>query len=387
MDIYDKSLQEHAKHKGKIKVESKVPLESKEDLSIYYSPGVAGVSSYLAKNPADTYKYTAVNNSVAVVSDGSSVLGLGNIGPEGALPVMEGKAILFKKFAGIDAFPIVLDTQDPDKIIETVVNIAPSFGGINLEDISAPHCFYIEEKLKEKLSIPVMHDDQHGTAVVVLAGLINACKVTGRDLRSAKVVIIGAGAAGVAIAKLLHKYGEMLSGDGNGSGPRMFAVDSKGLIHRSRSDLNESKTRLLDFVNLSNIQVSVDEVLSGADVVIGVSGPGTITPEMVKKMSKDAIVFALANPEPEILPELAKEAGAKVVATGRSDFPNQVNNVLAFPGIFRGALDSRAPITDEKKIKAAEAIAELVKNPNSDEIIPSPLDPGVVAAVSAVFEK
>jgi malate dehydrogenase (oxaloacetate-decarboxylating) len=387
MDIYKKSLEEHLKHKGKLKIESKVPLESKEDLSIYYSPGVAGVSSYLAKNPAETYKYTAVNNSVAVVSDGSSVLGLGNIGPQGALPVMEGKAILFKKFADIDAFPIVLATQDPDEIVKTVLNIAPSFGGINLEDISAPNCFYVEEQLKNKLDIPVMHDDQHGTAVVVLAGLINACKVTGRNLQDTKIVIIGAGAAGVAIAKLLHEYGKRLAQDGQNSGPRMFAVDSKGVIHKDRTNLNESKLRLLDFVNLNNSVATVDEVVSGADIIIGVSGPGSITPEMVTSMAKDAVVFALANPEPEIMPDIAKKAGAAIVATGRSDFPNQVNNVLAFPGIFRGALDNRQPITDDIKIKAAEAIASLVKEPNVDDIIPSPLNPGVVNAVADVFKK
>jgi malate dehydrogenase (oxaloacetate-decarboxylating) len=387
MDIYKKSLEEHKKRKGKIKIESKVPLGSREDLSIYYSPGVAGVSSYLAKNPGETYQYTAVNNSVAVVSDGSSVLGLGNIGPEGALPVMEGKAILFKKFAGIDAFPIVLDTQDPEEVIKTVINIAPSFGGINLEDISAPNCFYIEEQLKKKLTIPVMHDDQHGTAVVVLAGLINACQVTGRNLRDSKIVIIGAGAAGVAIAKLLHEYGKRLSVDGNGSGPRMFAVDSKGVLHKHRSDLNESKQRLLDFVNLSNLTVSVDEVVSGADIIIGVSGPGNITKEMVKKMANQPIIFALANPEPEIYPDDAKAAGAAVVATGRSDYPNQVNNVLAFPGIFKGALLSRKPITEDKKIKAAEAIAAIIQRPSADNIIPSPLDPQVVNAVAKVFEQ
>ncbi|MBP9813377.1 NADP-dependent malic enzyme [Candidatus Saccharibacteria bacterium] len=385
MDIYEKSLRAHKKSKGKIAIVSKVNLETKEDLSTYYSPGVAGVSSYLAKNPKEAYKYTSINNSVAVVSDGSSVLGLGNIGPEGALPVMEGKAILFKKFANIDAFPIVLNTQDPEKIIETVLNIAPSFGGINLEDFSAPNCFRIEDELKKKLTIPVMHDDQHGTAVVVLAGLLNACKVTGRELRFARIVIIGAGAAGVAIAKLLHEYGQRLSSDGNGSGPMIFAVDSKGLIHRGRKNLNESKKRLLEFTNLSNNDCSVDLIVNGADIIIGVSGPGNITAKMVHDMAEDPIVFALANPEPEILPEDAKAAGAAIVATGRSDYPNQVNNVLAFPGLFRGALDTNSAITDDKKIMAAEAIANIVKNPSANEIIPSPLNPLVVDAVSAVF--
>lgn len=385
MDIYEKSLQAHKKHHGKIAISSKVDLETKEDLSMYYSPGVAAVSKLLAVEPQKAREYTSVNNTVAVISDGSSVLGLGNIGPLGALPVMEGKAILFKKFAQIDAFPIVLNSQDPDQTIATILDIAPSFGGINLEDFAAPNCFYIEEELKKKLTIPVMHDDQHGTAVVVLAGLINACKVTGRDLRTAKVLIIGSGAAGVAIAKLLSTYGQHLSADGQGAGPRMFAFDSKGLLSHSRPDLNESKKRLLQFTNLSKTEGRLEQIAQGADIIIGVSGPGSITSEMVKKMAKDSIIFALANPEPEIMPDEAKAAGAKIVATGRSDYPNQVNNVLAFPGIFRGALDNQAKITDEIKIKAAEAIARVVKNPSADEIIPSPLSNSVASAVAAVF--
>jgi len=387
MDIYEEALKAHKELKGKIEVISKAKLTSPKDLSIYYSPGVGAVASYLANNPDKARDYTSLNNTVAVISDGSAVLGLGNIGPKAALPVMEGKAMLFKEFAGIDAIPIVLSTQDPDMVIETIVNIAPSFGAINLEDFAAPNCFYIEDELKKRLSIPIMHDDQHGTAVVVLAGLINACKVTGRDLRTAKVIIIGAGSAGVAIAKLLSTYGKMLSEDGNGTGPRMFAVDSKGLIHKERTDLNESKTNLLKFTNLSDNNCEVELILDGADVIIGVSGPNTITQDMIKKMAKDPIIFALANPEPEILPALAFSAGAKIVATGRSDFPNQVNNVLAFPGLFRGALDTGEFITEDKKIAAAEAIASIVTEPRADYIIPSVFDKKVVEAVSSVFKK
>lgn len=386
MDIYEEALNAHKKLKGKIEVVSKAKLTSPKDLSIYYSPGVGAVASYLADNPDKARDYTSLNNTVAVISDGSAVLGLGNIGPKAALPVMEGKAMLFKEFAGIDATPIVLSTQDPDKVIETIVNIAPSFGAINLEDFAAPNCFYIEDELKKRLSIPIMHDDQHGTAVVVLAGLINACKVTGRDLRTAKIIIIGAGAAGVAIAKLLSTYGKMLSVDGNGTGPRMFAVDSKGLIHKERTDLNESKTNLLKFTNLSDNNCEVELVIEGADVIIGVSGPNTITQDMIKKMAKDPIIFALANPEPEILPALALSAGAKIIATGRSDYPNQVNNVLAFPGLFRGALDTGQFITEDKKIAAAEAIASIVTEPRADYIIPSVFDKKVVEAVSSVFK-
>lgn len=386
MDIYEEALNAHKKLKGKIEVVSKAKLTSPKDLSIYYSPGVGAVASYLADNPDKARDYTSLNNTVAVISDGSAVLGLGNIGPKAALPVMEGKAMLFKEFAGIDATPIVLSTQDPDKVIETIVNIAPSFGAINLEDFAAPNCFYIEDELKKLLSIPIMHDDQHGTAVVVLAGLINACKVTGRDLRTAKIIIIGAGAAGVAIAKLLSTFGKMLSVDGNGTGPRMFAVDSKGLIHKERTDLNESKTNLLKFTNLSDNNCEVELVIEGADVIIGVSGPNTITQDMIKKMAKDPIIFALANPEPEILPALALSAGAKIIATGRSDYPNQVNNVLAFPGLFRGALDTGQFITEDKKIAAAEAIASIVTEPRADYIIPSVFDKKVVEAVSSVFK-
>ena len=377
MDIYEESLKQHKKHAGKIKIESKVSLSTQQDMSIYYSPGVATVSKLLATEPKKAREYTSLNNTVAVISDGSSVLGLGNIGPLGALPVMEGKAVLFKKFANIDAFPIVLATQDPDEIIKTVLNIAPSFGGINLEDIAAPQCFYIEDALKRQLNMPIMHDDQHGTAIVVLAGLINAMKVVKKELSSAKIVVVGAGAAGTAIVKLLSLY----------ASPRMFAVDSKGIISPNRTDLNEEKRTLLKYTNLSGIDGSLDDVIEGADIFIGVSRAGLLTPKLVSSMAKDSIIFALANPEPEIMPDEAKKAGAKIVATGRSDFPNQVNNVLAFPGIFRGALDNQAKITEDTKIKAAEAIASVVNHPTANEIIPSPLNPHVMSAVAGVFKQ
>ncbi len=377
MDIYEETLKQNKTHAGKLKIDSKVPLNTKHDMSIYYSPGVAAVNNLLAREPQKAREYTSLNNTVAVISDGSSVLGLGNIGPLGALPVMEGKAVLFKKFANIDAFPIVLDTQDPDEIIETVMNIAPSFGGINLEDIAAPQCFYIEDALKSKLNMPIMHDDQHGTAIVVLAGLINAMKVVNKELSSAKIVVVGAGAAGTAIVKLLSLY----------ASPQIFAVDSKGVISANRADLNQEKKTLLKYTNLSGITGSLNDVINGADVFIGVSRAGLLTPAMVSTMAKDSIIFALANPEPEIMPDEARKAGAKIVATGRSDFPNQVNNVLAFPGMFRGALDNQAKITEDKKIKAAEAIATVIKNPTADAIIPSPLDPSVMDVVANVFKQ
>lgn len=331
MDIKALALELHKKYGGKITLALRDPEElTKQKLSAYYSPGVGEVSRVVAADPSKLPEYTWTNNLVAVISDGSAVLGLGDIGPEGAMPVMEGKAMLFKHFAGIDSVPIVLNVHTSDEIVKAVEAIAPSFGGINLEDIAAPKCFEVEERLRTSLSIPVMHDDQHGTAVVTLAGLINACKITGRKLSEAKIVIIGAGAAGVAIAKLLHKY----------AGPRMFAVDSKGIISPDRTDLNDSKQRLLEFTNLSGVSGPAEEVITGADVIIGVSGPGVVTQEMVRSMDKNPIIFALANPDPEILPDDAKAAGAAVVATGRSDFPNQVNNAIAFPGIFRGALQN-----------------------------------------------
>ena len=361
-EVQKQALEAHKKLRGKIEVTPKDQLDEPSKLKLYYTPGVGAVSSYVAENPDEAREYTWLNNSVAVISDGSAVLGLGNIGPIGALPVMEGKCMLFKQFAGIDSVPIVLDVHSADEIVAAVKAIAPSFGAINLEDIAAPICFEVEERLKQELSTPIMHDDQHGTAVVVLAGLINAMKVTGRKLSDAKIVVAGAGAAGTAIIKLLNLYAK----------PRIFAVDSKGVISKNRTDLNNDKKRLLDYTNLSGIDGSLEDILKGCDVFIGVSQPGLLTPEMVKSMDKDPVIFALSNPVPEIYPDEAKAAGAAIVATGRSDFPNQVNNALAFPGIFRGALDNQVKaITDEHKIKAAETIASFVENPTADEIIPS----------------
>jgi malate dehydrogenase (oxaloacetate-decarboxylating) len=376
MNYGEEALKKHKKLRGKLGVSLKDQLNTKDKLSTYYTPGVAAVSSHLAQHPEDARDYTWLNNSVAVISDGSAVLGLGNIGPYGALPVMEGKAMLFKHFADIDAVPIVLNVHTADEIVETVKAIAPSFGGINLEDISAPLCFEVEDRVKAALNIPVMHDDQHGTAVVVLAGLINAMKVTGRTLSDAKIVIVGAGAAGTAIIKLLHLYAR----------PRMFAVDSKGVISKNRKDLNDEKKKLLKYTNFSGIDGSLEDIVQGADVFIGVSQPGLLTPEMVKSMDKDPIIFAMANPVPEIMPDMAKKAGVAIMATGRSDFPNQVNNALAFPGIFRGALDNHVKkITDKHKIAAAEVIASLVENPSQDEIIPSVLDPRLVPTIAKVI--
>jgi malate dehydrogenase (oxaloacetate-decarboxylating) len=376
MDYNEEALKRHKELKGKINISLKDTLDSKEKMSIYYTPGVGAVSKYVAEHESEVRNYTWLNNSVAVISDGTAVLGLGNIGPYGALPVMEGKAMLFKHFAGIDAVPIVLNVHTADEIVTAVKAIAPSFGGINLEDIAAPICFEVEDRLASELPIPVMHDDQHGTATVTLAGLINACKVTGRNLSDAKIVIVGAGAAGVAIAKLLQKY----------ANPQMIAVDSKGIISKDREDLNDAKRRLLEFTNKANVNGSLQNVVQGADIFIGVSQPGLLTQEMVKTMAKDPIIFAMANPVPEIMPDEAKAAGAAIVATGRSDFPNQVNNSLAFPGIFRGALDNRVnQITDEHKIAAAEAIAALVPNPSPEEIIPGPFTAGLTAAVAKVI--
>jgi len=373
MDYGERAIEEHRRLRGKIALTLKDALDSREKLSIYYTPGVGAVSSYVAEHPSEAREYTWLNNCVAVVSDGSAVLGLGDIGPLGALPVMEGKCMLFKHFAGIDAVPIVLNVHTADEIVAAVKAIAPSFGGINLEDIAAPVCFEVEERLKKELSIPVMHDDQHGTAVVTLAGLINAMKVTGRELADAKIVVAGAGAAGTAIVKLLHRYAR----------PRMFVVDSKGVVSPNRKDLNDEKKKLLEYTNLSGIDGSLEEILQGADVFIGVSKPGLLTGRMIKTMAKNPIIFAMANPVPEILPDEARAAGAAVVATGRSDFPNQVNNALAFPGIFRGALDNQVrAITDDHKIAAAEAIASLVQKPNSDCVVPSVLDSQLAKAVA-----
>jgi malate dehydrogenase (oxaloacetate-decarboxylating) len=372
MDIKQQALEQHKKLKGKIEVTLKDQLDEPEKLALYYTPGVGAVSSYVAQHPEEAREYTWLNNCVAVISDGSAVLGLGNIGPLGALPVMEGKAMLFKQFAGIDSVPIVLDVHSADEIVSAVKAIAPSFGAINLEDIAAPICFEVEERLKRELNIPVMHDDQHGTAVVVLAGLINAMKVVGKSLSDCKIVLVGAGAAGIAIAKLLNKY----------AGSTIVAVDSRGIIEPSRDNLNTEKKMLLEFAEGVQPGTLADAV-KDADVFIGVSQPGLLTKEMVESMANDPIVFALSNPTPEIMPDIAKEAGVAVMATGRSDFPNQVNNALAFPGIFRGALDNQVnAITDTHKIAAAETIAAFIKNPTPEEIIPSIFDKDLAKKIS-----
>ena len=376
MDYNKLALELHEKYKGKITTSLRDKEELNRDkLSAYYSPGVGAVSQAIAENPADLPKYTWTNNLVAVISDGSAILGLGNLGPKAAMPVMEGKALLFKHFADVDAMPIVLDVHEPEEIIATVKAIAPSFGAINLEDIAAPKCFEIEERLKAELDIPVFHDDQHGTAVVVLAGLINAAKLTGRNLADCKFVVIGAGAAGTAIIKLLNLYGAK----------NIVAVDSRGIVGKSRTDLNAEKTALLEYVDASQ-SGSIEDAITDADVFIGVSRAGLLTPELVQKMAKDPIVFALANPVPEIMPDVAKQAGVAIIGTGRSDFPNQVNNSLAFPGIFRGALDHGVKkITDQHKLAAAEALANLVENPTVDKVVPTAFDEGVVEAVANVI--
>lgn len=376
MDYNKLALELHEKYKGKITTSLRDKEELNRDkLSAYYSPGVGAVSQAIAENPADLPKYTWTNNLVAVISDGSAILGLGNLGPKAAMPVMEGKALLFKHFADVDAVPIVLDVHEPEEIIATIKAIASSFGAINLEDIAAPKCFEIEERLKAELDIPVFHDDQHGTAVVVLAGLINAAKLTGRNLADCKFVVIGAGAAGTAIIKLLNLYGAK----------NIVAVDSRGIVGKSRTDLNAEKTALLEYVDASQ-SGSIEDAITDADVFIGVSRAGLLTPELVQKMAKDPIVFALANPVPEIMPDVAKQAGVAIIGTGRSDFPNQVNNSLAFPGIFRGALDHGVKkITDQHKLAAAEALANLVENPTVDKVVPTAFDKGVVEAVANVI--
>lgn len=376
MDYAEEALKKHRELKGKIAVSLKDQLDSKDKLSTYYTPGVAAVSSHITEHPNEARDYTWLGNSVAVISDGSAVLGLGDIGPYGALPVMEGKSMLFKHFADIDAVPIVLDVHTPDEIVAAVAAIAPSFGGINLEDIAAPQCFEVEDRLKEMLEIPVMHDDQHGTAVVVLAGLINAMKVTGRNFKDCRIVCVGAGAAGTAIMKLINLY----------ASPNILAVDSKGIVSPERSDLNDEKRKLLDFTNKQAVSGTLEDALKGADIFIGVSKAGLLTTDMVKAMAKDPIIFAMANPTPEIMPDEAKAAGVAIMATGRSDFPNQVNNALAFPGIFRGALDNKVPkITDQHKIAAAEVIASLVESPSADQIIPSVLDERLVPEIANVI--
>lgn len=377
MDYNKLAIELHKKYKGKITTQIRDQEELDRDkLSAYYTPGVGEISRIIAANPESLPDYTWTNNLVAIISDGSAILGLGNLGPKAAMPVMEGKALLLKHFANVDSVPIVLDVHEPDEIIKTVKAIAPSFGAINLEDIAAPKCFEIEERLKEELDIPVFHDDQHGTAIVVLAGLINAAKLTNRKLTDCKITVVGAGAAGTAIIKLLNLYGIK----------NILAVDSRGIINKNRTDLNTEKTILLDYINSSQ-SGSLQDALSGSDIFIGVSRAGLLTSELVKTMAKDPIIFALANPTPEIMPDEAKSAGAAIIATGRSDFANQINNSLAFPGIFRGALDNGVKkITDQHKLAAAEEIAELVENPSASEIIPSPFDKRVVKTVANVIK-
>ena len=370
----------HEQWNGKIETTAKSHVNSRHDLAIAYTPGVAEPCKVIAEDPEAAYKYTMKANTVAVVSDGSAVLGLGNIGALAAMPVMEGKAVLFKEFGGVNAVPICLDTQDTEEIIKTVVNIAPAFGGINLEDISAPRCFEIETRLKELLDIPVFHDDQHGTAIVVLAGIINALKVTGKKKEDCPIVVNGAGSAGVAITKLLLTYGF----------PHITMCDINGIISQASENLNWMQKEMAKVTNLENQTGTLADALKGADIFIGVSAPGIVSQEMVSSMNHDAILFAMANPVPEIMPDLAKAAGAKVVGTGRSDFPNQVNNVVAFPGIFKGALEGRATqITEEMKLAAAEAIAGLVSDEelNEDNILPQAFDPRVADTVSRAIRE
>ncbi|MBE5769525.1 MAG: NADP-dependent malic enzyme [Clostridiales bacterium] len=375
MDYNQKSLEMHENHQGKVGIVSKVKVENREDLSTAYTPGVAEPCRKIHTNPDDVYRYTAKGNLVAVVSDGSAVLGLGNIGPKAAMPVMEGKAILFKEFANVDAFPICLDTQDTEEIIRTVKFLAPTFGGINLEDISAPRCFEIETRLRQELDIPVFHDDQHGTAIVVCAGLLNALKLVGKSIENANVVINGAGSAGISICKLLMRFHV-----GN-----VVLVDRQGALHPDEDWMNPAQRQMAQITNKQGERGSLTDVIRGKDVFIGVSAPGVLTAEMVSTMAADAIVFAMANPVPEIMPEQAAEGGARVIATGRSDYPNQINNVLVFPGIFRGALDARATdITEEMKVAAARAIARIVspEELREDYIIPGAFDQRVAPAVA-----
>jgi malate dehydrogenase (oxaloacetate-decarboxylating) len=377
LTLREEALHMHRVNKGKLESKSKVPVRNARDLSLAYSPGVAEPCKEIYDKPETVYDYTMKGNMVAVVSDGTAVLGLGNIGPEAALPVMEGKAVLFKSFAGVDAFPICLNTTDVDKIVETVKLLEPTFGGVNLEDIAAPNCFAVEERLKKETNIPVFHDDQHGTAIVTVAGLVNALKIVGKKMNEIKVVANGAGAAGIAIIKLLYSYGVR----------DIIMCDTKGAIYEGRPNgMNAIKDEVAKFTNRDNVEGSLADAIKGADVFIGVSVAGALTSEMVQSMNNDPIIFAMANPVPEIMPEEAKAAGAAVIGTGRSDFPNQVNNVLAFPGIFRGALDARATHINEKmKVAAVEAIASLIQESelSSDYVIPGPFDPRVAPAVAA----
>ena len=379
MSIDEKAVFLHKQWHGKIETTSKAPVKNREDLSIAYTPGVAAPCRIIAEDKEAAYTYTLKANTVAVVSDGSAVLGLGNIGPEAAMPVMEGKCVLFKEFGNVNAFPICLSTQDPDEIVAAVKAIAPTFGGINLEDISAPRCFEIEERLKKELDIPVFHDDQHGTAIVVLAGIINSLKIVGKQKEDCRVVINGAGSAGIAIAKLLLTYGFT----------DITLCDKDGILHKGSQNLNWMQASMMELTNLQQKTGTLADALQGADIFVGVSAPGIVSAEMVSSMNSDAILFAMANPVPEIMPDAAKAAGARIVGTGRSDFPNQVNNVVAFPGIFKGALEGRAAqITEEMKLAAASAIADLVGEDQLSEtfILPEAFDPRVAQAVSAAVK-
>ena len=376
MDIAQESLRLHEQWQGKLETVPKMRIETREDLALAYTPGVAEPCRKIAENPSDAYKYTMKANTVAVVSDGSAVLGLGNIGPAAAMPVMEGKCALFKTFGGVNAVPLCLDTQDVDEIVETVMRLAPSFGGINLEDISAPRCFEIERRLIDELDIPVFHDDQHGTAIVVLSGVINALRLTGKQKEACRVVVNGAGSAGIAIAKLLLNYGFR----------NLILCDKCGIINSRSEGINEAQRAMLATTNLNDEEGTLADAMRGADIFVGVSAPGIVSADMVKSMNSDAILFAMANPTPEIFPDVARAAGARVVGTGRSDFPNQINNVVAFPGIFKGALESRATrITEQMKLAAAEALAALVSDDelSEDFIMPEPFDPRAVEAVAA----
>ena len=380
MTLDEKALELHAQWKGKLETTAKSKVNSREDLSLAYTPGVAEPCRVIARDPEAVYKYTIKQNTVAVVSDGSAVLGLGNIGAKAAIPVMEGKCVLFKEFGGVNAFPICLDTQDVDEIVETVVRIAPIFGGINLEDISAPRCFEIEEKLKQRLDIPVFHDDQHGTAIVVLAGIINSLRVVGKKKEDCRIVVNGAGSAGVAITKLLLRYGF----------PDITMCDKVGILKKGMDGLNWMQEQMMEVTNLEGRTGTLADALVGADIMVGVSAPGIVTKEMVSTMNKDAIIFAMANPIPEIMPDEAKAGGARIIGTGRSDFPNQVNNVVIFPGIFKGALEGRATaITEDMKLAAATAIADLVPPEKlcDDFILPEAFDPQVSEIVSQAVKK
>lgn len=372
----EKALRLHAQWKGKISTDGKAPVKSREDLALAYTPGVAEPCKKIHEDPKLAYTYTLKQNTIAVVSDGSAVLGLGNIGPEAAMPVMEGKAVLFKEFGGVNAFPICLKTQDVDEIVETVQRLEPTFGGINLEDISAPRCFEIEKRLKETMNIPVFHDDQHGTAIIVLAGVINALKVIGyKKTEDCRIVVNGSGAAGIAISKLLLRYGFR----------HLILCDSKGIVSKDRENLNWIKKEMLEVTNLDNRTGSLADALVGADIFIGVSAPGIVTEQMVQSMNQDPVIFAMANPVPEIMPDIAKKAGARIVGTGRSDFPNQVNNVLVFPGIFRGALEGKArQITEDMKLAAAKGLASVIPDSelSEDNILPEAFNPVVADVVS-----